>query len=370
MNLKKNLLVIAFILCTLTSFAQQVKEPAKDVFNPHWFMMIQGGAAHTIGEAKFSDLISPAAALNFGYQFSPVFGLRFGATGWQAKGGWATTDPSTTYKYNYIQGQVDAMANLSNWFGGYKAKRAVSFYGFLGGAYMYAFNNDDAVALAAKDYDLRYLWNDNKSFAVGRGGLGADIRLIDQLYFNVEANANVLSDHFNSKKAGNADWQFNLLAGFNIKLGKTYTHTDPVYYEPTPAPKPEPKKEVVPEKKPEPKPEVKEAVPVEPEALTENIFFTINKYNINTSEQVKIENIVSYMNKYPESKITIVGYADKGTGNETINQRLSKQRAAAVVKALQDKGIAADRISSNYKGDTVQPFSVNDENRVSVCITK
>ena len=43
-----------------------------------------------------------------------------------------------------------------------------------------------------------------------------------------------MSDKFNSKKAGNCDWQFNVLVGLSIKLGKSYTKTAPVYYEPEP----------------------------------------------------------------------------------------------------------------------------------------
>ena len=42
---------------------------------------------------------------------------------------------------------------------------------------------------------------------------------------------NGLSDKFNSKKAGNCDWQLNALVGVSIKLGKSYTKTAPVYYE-------------------------------------------------------------------------------------------------------------------------------------------
>ena len=79
------------LLCSFSVSAQQPERklvsPEQVVFNPHWFMQLQGGAGYTVGEAEsFGDLISPAAALNFGYQFSPAFGLRFGASGWQAKG--------------------------------------------------------------------------------------------------------------------------------------------------------------------------------------------------------------------------------------------------------------------------------------------
>ena len=67
-NLTKKFLICAFSLCTVSSFAQEVKEEGKVVFNPHWFMQIQGGASHTLGEASFSDLISPAAQVTGGYQ--------------------------------------------------------------------------------------------------------------------------------------------------------------------------------------------------------------------------------------------------------------------------------------------------------------
>ena len=90
--MKRNFLMSLFLVFAITTgFAQEqrkIKEPAKVVFNPHWFMQAQIGAAHTIGEAKFGDLLSPAVALNFGYKFTPVFGLRFRASGFQGKRGW------------------------------------------------------------------------------------------------------------------------------------------------------------------------------------------------------------------------------------------------------------------------------------------
>ena len=111
--MKKYFLVIlsaALMLNVSNLFAQEqqelkIKEPGRTEFEKHWFMQIQGGAAHTIGEAKFDKLISPAAALNFGYQFSPAFALRFGASGWQAKGGWVV-NPKADYKYKYIQAML------------------------------------------------------------------------------------------------------------------------------------------------------------------------------------------------------------------------------------------------------------------------
>ena len=123
--------------------------------------------------------------------------------------------------------------------------------------------------------------------------------------------------------------------------------TKPVY---VPAPVEEKKEEVIP--------------------LTEYIFFNINSSVIRSSEESKIAYLVAFLEKIADVKVSICGYADAGTGTTAINLRLSKERALAVEKALKAKGIAADRIMVDFKGDKVQPFSTNNENRVAICITE
>ena len=177
-----------------------------------------------------------------------------------------------------------------------------------------------------------------------------------------EGNANVLSDHYNSKKAGNADWYFNALAGLRINLGKTYTKKEPVKEEPV-AVEPVPATPVV-----EPAPVVEE-VKVEP--LRRDIFFKINSSKIADSETVKVRDIVAYLNANPKAKISITGYADAGTGNDRVNDRLAKERAESVVNTLTTQyAIAADRITYDSKGSREQPFAENDLNRVSICIAE
>lgn len=66
-----------------------------------------------------------------------------------------------------------------------------------------------------------------------------------------------------------------------------------------------------------------------------------------------------------------MGYADAGTGSAEVNRAISEKRAARVAKVLTEKyGIDASRITSGYKGDTVQPFSNNDSNRVVIGVAK
>ena len=99
MNIKKLWMPVFALLLSSTVISaqeQRIKEEGKTEFKPHWFMQVQVGAAHTLGEAKFSDLISPAAAINVGYQFAPAWRARVGVSGWQAKGGWVS--PQQDYK--------------------------------------------------------------------------------------------------------------------------------------------------------------------------------------------------------------------------------------------------------------------------------
>lgn len=365
MNINKSWLVIFALLFVGTSISaqeQRIKQEGKTEFQSHWLIQVQAGAAHTVGEAKFTDLISPAAALNVGYQFAPAWQVRVGASGWQAKGSWVT--PTQDYKYKYLQGNVDVVADLSTLFCGFNPKRIFNGYIFGGVGLNHAFDNDEANAINTRGYQLEYLWEDSKNFAAGRFGLGCNLRLNDRLAINIEGNANVLSDKFNSKKAGNADWQFNALVGLSIKLGKGYKETKPVYYEPEPVVVEQPKPTPVAEK-PQSK---KEVVTVQP--MKQDIFFALNSARIQDGQKSKIDMLVEYMQRNPSAKVKVTGYADVDTGNPRINKTLSEKRAANVAEALKTKGISADRIIVDSKGDTVQPYSTPKENRVSICIAE
>lgn len=355
--------VFALLLSNTVIFAQEqrIKEAGKTEFRPHWLMQVQVGAAHTLGEAKFSDLISPAAALNVGYQFAPAWRARVGVSGWQAKGGWVS--PQQDYQYKYLQGNIDIVSDLSALFCGFNPKRVFNGYVFFGGGLNRGFDNDEANALDTRTYEMEYLWQDGKFLVAGRMGLGCNLRLNDRLSINIEGNANVLSDKFNSKKAGNADWQFNALLGLNIKFGKGYKEIPPVYYEPEPVvveqPKPAP---VVVEQLKE------EAVVVQP--MKQDIFFALNSAKIQDDQHAKINMLVEYLQKNPSAKVKVTGYADANTGNPRINKTLSEKRASNVADALKAKGITADRMLINFKGDTVQPYNTPEENRVSICIAE
>ena len=370
----KTLFTVALASLSTAAMAQATytdKDGNEYTFKKHAFLDLQGGAQYTLGEAKFGDLISPNVQLGLGYQFSPVFGMRLQANGWQSKGGWngyeATTNgtPYTNdYKYKYVAPGLDFMFNLSNLFCGWNPNRVFNVSAFLGGGANIAFDNgqvnDIAKTVSNKSaYLLEYLWDGTKVRMFGRGGIDLNFRLSDAVSFMIEGNANILSDHYNSKKAGNADWYFNALAGFRINLGKTYKKVEapvippvvePVKEDTVVTPAPEPVKEVI-------------------EPLRKDVFFTINSTKIVDIEDAKVAEIADYLTKYPNAKVTVTGYADAGTGTDAINDKLAAKRADIVVNQLKTKyNVSADRISYTSKGSREQPFAENDKNRVSVCI--
>lgn len=380
---KKTFMAVALLsMSVATAFAQATYTDAENneyQFKKHAFLNLQGGAQYTLGEAKFDKLISPNVQFGLGYQFSPVFALRLQANGWQSKGGWngyelaRTGNPYTAdYKFNYVAPGLDLMFNLSNLFCGWNPNRVFNVTAYLGGGANVAWKNDEVNAIAATlkkldDYQLQNLWDGTKVRPFGRGGVELAFRLGDAVSFLVEGNANILSDKYNSKKADNPDWYFNALAGFRINLGKTYKKTEPM-----PEPEPVVEEHVAPAPAPAPAPEVKEEVVEEKvEPFRRDVFFLINSAKIRAAEENKIKEMVDYLNANPNTKVSVTGYADAGTGNNRINDRLGRLRAQIVVKTLKEKyNIAADRIISDSKGARVQPFAQNNKNRVTICIAE
>ena len=341
-------------------------------FNPGWYLQLRGGVAETIGETNWTKLLSPAADLAVGYQFTPVFGLRGDFMGWQAKGAMTAKEFGTeVYKFNFAQAALDATFDIANMFN-VNVDRVLSPYVYVGVGGNARFNNAEAQALAAKGGAFEYLWDGTKISAAGRAGLGFDIRLTDAIKLNLEGGVNALSDQFNSKKndAGKLpmdfDYQWTGLIGIKINLAKKAAPA-PVVVPPAPAPAP------APAPKPEPKPEpvvTPAPAPAPAPELQENIYFIINKWDIQASEVAKLDEIAAFMAEYPETKVQLTGHADKATGNAKINLYLSEKRADAVTNELVKRGVDASRISSSFKGDTANPFATPEENRVTVCFVK
>ncbi len=375
MKMKKAILSCLMLMGVLTAFAQEEpKGTTEYVFEPHWYLQLQGGAQYTTGEADFGKMISPTLQGAIGYQFSQNVGARFAINAWQSKTGWrddAGFEPHN-FSFSYVAPAIDLTFDLSNIIAGFNPNRKLSFGAFLGIGLNYRMQCDDAKH--AKEYMDTYSYQDEFGwtpmydddaclFFKGQAGLTADYHINDAISLGIEGNFNMLSDRYNFKKVGNPDSYFNVLAGIKYNFGPTYSTRF------IPAPEPEIRyvDKIVEKIVEVPGP----AVPAAIEPLRRDIFFEINKTIIRDSEKQKVQDIADYMNAHPTSKVMITGYADAGTGNNRINDRLAKGRAQVVVKALKEQyGIAESRISWDSKGSRVQPFAENDLNRVSICIAE
>lgn len=362
----KKLILLTLALALVGAAPAQAQTTRDSVaFKSHWYVQPQVGVGYHVGEAKFSKLLSPAAQLSVGRQFSPLFGLRLGASGWEGRN-WQA-HPKAEYKWNYVQANLDATLSLTNLIWGWNEDRKWNVYGLAGVGLNIAFHNDDANRLAAMNEstgiptlmntEFEKLWDGTKVLPAGRLGVGVEYALSERVALGLEYNANVLPDKWNSKKGknDNLDWQQNLLVGVRIALGKTrkhYTIEEPapvVEPEPEPVVKEEPKPVVVEEKKPEPV--VETVVEKEPEFTEVKIYFGFASSRIQASEESKIDQIADYLKAHPDKQLNITGYASR-TGKWEYNLKLSRWRANAVKKALVARGIDAARIKTEGKGET------------------
>ena len=330
---------------------------SRPFFVPHWYVKAQGGVAYDVGEAKFTQLLSPAVQLVAGYQFDELWGLRGSLSGIWARNRYAY--PEAKYQWNFIQPSLEAELELLPLILGRNPERPTNLFIFAGAGVAYSFNNDDAVE-ADKRYgvDFQKLWTDSRWNPVVRFGLGADFRVTENLSIGAEVNANMLPDHFNSKlgRNDNRDWHFNALVSLKYTIGKSHGRTEDVYEEIYHLPTPEPIKQ-----------EEFVDVPVEKISFNVNIHFLINQSVIRSNQISKLSHLLQYLREHPKAFVRLSGYADKDTGTPLINMRLSRERAQVVSQYLQDAGIQEWRIRRFAKGDQVQPFDIPEDNRVCIC---
>ena len=125
--MKKAILSCLMLMGVLSVSAQEQKGTTEYVFEPHWYLQLQGGAQYTTGEAKFGDMISPTIQGAVGYQFSKTVGARLGINAWQSKTGWkddAGFIPQN-FKYSYFAPALDLTFDLSNIIAGFNPNEMI-----------------------------------------------------------------------------------------------------------------------------------------------------------------------------------------------------------------------------------------------------
>ena len=383
-----------FALILTAAFALAFSAQAQDTFYPGWTLGVQGGANYSTSNywqiGQFQH-ITPNGSINLGYDFAPWFGLRGSLSG---PVGTYPVNGKTIGKFGYAQLGLDAMFDICNMFR-YKESRFLSPYFFVGGAANYRFPVEQTKAY----------------FGPGvRAGLGFNFRLAEGVHLGLELLDNALNNKWNTlddneyfggdilywKRPFKWDDNFAALLGLKFDLGANAKRraalaaaeaaaaeaaalaaakaaAEKAAAEKAAAEKAAAERAAAEKAAAERAAAEKaaaEAARAKARAVVENVYFELNKSILRDSELPKVEHIIAVLNQYPEAVVSLTGYADKETGTPKRNWTLSQERAERVAKALTDAGIAADRISTSFYGDTIQVSEVPEENRVCVCVTR
>ena len=345
----------------------------KNKAGDNWFISLGGGISLLMGDqngdADMGDRLNWAAGLSIGKWYNPYFAFRFKFDGGQLKNFVNVGQPTRLVQNDLIYGNAhaDIMWDITNYWAPYNEKKIVRFIPFAGIGYAFRPEEDQA------------------NFGIIRRSesptinLGVQIpfRLSNRVDLFLEGQYTLLNEQFNRVDMGHEeDRNIQALLGFNFKLGRTnFEVIEPMDYDllndlnsqinALRAQNDELSK------RPKSCPECPKVEPVVEsiETMKNAVFFRLNSSVIDKNQEGNIYNTSEYAKQH-NLPIKVVGFADKKTGTTDYNQGLSERRAKAVAKRLTEKyGIPTDKISIEWKGDTQQPYDVNEWNRLVIMDT-
>ncbi len=111
-----------------------------------------------------------------------------------------------------------------------------------------------------------------------------------------------------------------------------------------------------------------------PDGSKSGVYFETAKFNISSNSRLAIDKLVKIFTEYPETNILVEGHTDN-VGSDASNLALSQRRANAVGDELKRDGLAANRLTVKWYGES-QPKEDNataegraSNRRVSFSIT-
>lgn len=356
MRIKRLLTTAALTMLFVGAVSAQDDERGK--LKSWTFIEVQGGAQLTTTQYRKDKLVTPTGAFSIGHYFTPAIGVRLHANGGKAKAGFENY--RRTYAWKYVTTDLDLMVNMNNLFS-QKPNHFLNVIAIGGFGLTRAWDNDELKGILAEYPSIQapLAWNKNRLVHNLRAGLRLETDVTKPIGISLEVNANSLDDRFNSKCNNADDWQWTAMLGVSVRLGKKYTKPAPVAIPvmeevvEAPAAVVTEAPVVVEEKKPF----------LVKENLHEEVFYDIRESDP-TASNTKMNKIADFMKRNPDAQISVTGYADKGTGTPKLNMQYSQKRAQNFKNELVEKYEAdGTRITTDAKGDTVQPFSENDKNR-------
>ena len=407
--------VIALSAFAFSIYAQEQKEEFNKSKN-NWFISLGGSAnllvAEQDKEQSVGDRLTLGGALSVGKWFNPNFGMRLQVMGGALKGfnfkdnrggelknrytqpndkprlpfpmgynqstnDWGKiklVDNGFWQEFNYGTAGIDVMANLTNLIRGiHKEKNIIDIIPFAGIGYIHAFDNDKT----------------NPAFngVFGKIGILANFNINSQWAVFLEPQANLTSSEFDGY-VGDAvgDGILNLTLGVQYTINRDFSTPDLLSNDEIDYLNKrindnrsliENHQDIL-ERQQKLLNDLEECceekdpvvVTIEDKYLPEYIRFALDSYEIQPSERGKINDAIAYLKANPDSKLLLIGYADKLTGNTSYNLNLSRKRVESVANEIKRGGISANRLLVEWKGDKEQPYAQNEWNRVVIMVER
>ena len=381
--MKKFSLLLFTALVAFSISAQEVQNVShgtvylKNKASDNWYIGLGGGTnlffndTENNADANIGDRLGWMGQLEIGRWNSPNWGGRLVIDGGHIK--LVNPDATRFPELNWLGGHVDLMYNVINAWGSYNPDRVYSLIPYLGIGYMYGLDAD--WKKPNPDGDLFKHQNQSLTYNVG---LINNFQLSSNVALFLELGWRVMQGSFDGASNPNYDYDsmFTGTAGVKFGLGgkQTFTPAELMDYnlindlnsQINRLRAENEELRLRPESCPE-CPEVQPTVVSEGVYVPNVVFFRINSAKIDKGQQVSVYNTAEYLKANGNAKVNIVAYADKQTGTPEYNFALSEKRARAVADALTNEyGISSDRISIDWKGDTEQPYTENDWNRVAI----
>lgn len=345
----------------------QIQDKYQVITNPfwdNWFISLGGGASVLFGQddnaGKFGDRISPTLNVAVGKWFTPGLGLRLQYSGLQAKGftynkggdyvvGNITSGGYYKQKFDYMNLHGDVLFNLNALFGGYNSQRVYEIIPYLGAGFTHSYSSPQ-----------------REAFAMNAGIINR-FRISNAVDINLELSAMGTENKFDGEVTSKHDFDGVVSA----TLGLTYKFPKRGFDRPFPQIISELElrnmrqlmndmaaanlslQEQLANAQNQPVAEVaeEEVVVTDASIAPRTVFFEIGSAVISPREALNLKYLADKMQQYPDMTYTIYGYADSATGTPAFNQKLSQERAQAVVSVLEKQyGISASRLKVDAGG--------------------
>ncbi len=339
----------------------------------NWFLQAGAGAQISFTDhdrqCKLGDRISPALNISVGKWLTPGVAMRLTYSGLYSKGAtqtWlkegihSTGEPvpgKYTHDYGYLEKSkfdylnlhLDVMFNMCNLIGGYNPDRLYSCIPYVG-------------------FGWAHVWDSPKANEfTGNVGVSNAFRLSRAFDINLDINCMVADDRFSGGSAGrHYDALLNVTLGVTWKIGgssweRPYSMTRTVVdnsavndlrgrLNASESENARLQAELA-KKRAETSARVDRLI-----ASGNIVFFDIDSDKLSDKARASLSFLAKAINN-SEGKYSVSGYADKGTGSATWNEKLSLQRAEAVRDCLVNEfGVKADRLHVEAKGGVDDMF--------------